>query len=145
MKVIPTAGPGSPHWVYHVATSCVYSPRLSWASHHTHSTFKLAVGDKKAAISASASSTNPRRKGGTWEQCWYFPERGMEGHQGSTWYSSHLLMLPRVLKMLFSCMECGPFLLQAIGVWFLSVSGSHDKWPFCCLNTHSCRRKKDAG
>lgn len=69
---------------------CIFTKTLTSFSPHTHSSFKLAVGDKKAAISASASSTNPRRNGGTWEQCWYFPERGMEGHQGSAWYSSHL-------------------------------------------------------
>lgn len=49
MEVIPAAAPGSPHWVYHVATAYAYSPGLSQASHHTHSTFKLAVGDKKSS------------------------------------------------------------------------------------------------
>lgn len=154
MKVIPAAGPGSPYWVYLVATSCAYSPRLSWASHHTHSAFKLAVGDKKAAISALATSTNPRRNGRTWEQCWYFTGGGMEGYQVSAWYSSHLVSPDHIVIRATKGLKNAVFLH---GMWplfptsyrdlpFVCVKVClHDKWPFYCLYTLTCTHVGERG
>lgn len=152
MKVIPAAGPGSPQRVYLVATSCAYSPRLSWASHtHTQlSSWQLEI--KKQQYQHQPPAPIPggmeghgSRAGTSQEEGWRDTREVPDTHP-TRFLPVQTKGLPRVLKMLFSCMECDPFLQQAIGLPFVWVRvWLHDKWPFYCLYTLTCTHAGERG